>query len=152
DGPLRERLAIWLRAALADTLSEKRGAPNVPVIIRLLDHTAALLRTDDSQQLWESLTNYALCGVCDRLEDLGRLDLVKLALGAVTNWFELLSSETSSARQWLRERSVLLNRQGDTLLDQGDLAGALKAHRDSLAVCERLAQSDPSNAGWQRDL
>jgi hypothetical protein len=32
---------------------------------------------------------------------------------------------------------------------QGDLAGALKSHRDSLA---RLAQSDPGNAGWRRDL
>ena len=35
---------------------------------------------------------------------------------------------------------------------QGDLAGALKSYRDSLAIKERLAQSDPGNAGWQRDL
>ena len=35
---------------------------------------------------------------------------------------------------------------------QGDLAAALKSFRDSLAIMERLAQSDPSNAGWQRDL
>jgi hypothetical protein len=35
---------------------------------------------------------------------------------------------------------------------QGDLAGALKSHRDSLAIRERLARSDPGNAGWQRDL
>jgi Tetratricopeptide repeat len=35
---------------------------------------------------------------------------------------------------------------------QGDLAGALKSYRDCLAIAERLAQSDPGNAGWQRDL
>jgi hypothetical protein len=35
---------------------------------------------------------------------------------------------------------------------QGDLAGALKSYRDSLAIAERLAQSDPGNAGRQRDL
>ena len=35
---------------------------------------------------------------------------------------------------------------------QGDLAEALKSYRDSLAIRERLAKSDPSNAGWQRDL
>jgi hypothetical protein len=35
---------------------------------------------------------------------------------------------------------------------QGDLAGALKAYRESLAVRARLAAADPSNAGWQRDL
>ncbi len=35
---------------------------------------------------------------------------------------------------------------------QGDLAGALKAYQDGLAVIDRLAKSDPGNAGWQRDL
>ena len=41
---------------------------------------------------------------------------------------------------------------GDVLRDQGDLAGALEAYRESLAVRRRLAAADPSNAGWQRDL
>ena len=35
---------------------------------------------------------------------------------------------------------------------QGDLAGALKSYRDSLAIIDRLAKSDPGNTGWQRDL
>ena len=35
---------------------------------------------------------------------------------------------------------------------RGDLASALKSYRDSLAIVERLAQSDPGNAGRQRDL
>ncbi len=35
---------------------------------------------------------------------------------------------------------------------QGDLAGALKSYRDSLAIGDRLAKSDPGNADWQRDL
>jgi hypothetical protein len=35
---------------------------------------------------------------------------------------------------------------------QGDLSGALKSYRDSLAIADKLAQSDPGNAGWQRDL
>ena len=34
----------------------------------------------------------------------------------------------------------------------GDRAGALKSYRESLAIRERLAQSDRGNAGWQRDL
>ena len=38
------------------------------------------------------------------------------------------------------------------LLAQGDLAGALASYRESLAVMRRLAEADPSNAGWQRDL
>jgi hypothetical protein len=35
---------------------------------------------------------------------------------------------------------------------KGDLDGALKAYRDSLAIREQLAARDPGNAGWQRDL
>jgi tetratricopeptide (TPR) repeat protein len=38
------------------------------------------------------------------------------------------------------------------LLAQGDLAGALAAYGESLAVAQRLAAADSSNAGWQRDL
>jgi tetratricopeptide (TPR) repeat protein len=34
----------------------------------------------------------------------------------------------------------------------GDRAGALKSYRDSLAIRERLTNSDPGNAEWQRDL
>jgi hypothetical protein len=35
---------------------------------------------------------------------------------------------------------------------QGDLAGALVAYDAACAIGERLAASDPGNAGWQRDL
>jgi hypothetical protein len=35
---------------------------------------------------------------------------------------------------------------------QGDLAGALKSYRDSVAIFEKFAKQDPGNAGWQADL
>ena len=35
---------------------------------------------------------------------------------------------------------------------QGDPAGALKSYRDDLAITEKLAKRDPTNAGWQRSL
>ena len=38
------------------------------------------------------------------------------------------------------------------LVAQGNLPEALKAYRDGLAIRDRLAKSDPGNAGWQRDL
>ena len=41
---------------------------------------------------------------------------------------------------------------GDVLVAQGNLDEALKSYRDSLAIVERLAASDRSNSGWQRDL
>jgi hypothetical protein len=47
---------------------------------------------------------------------------------------------------------VSYDKVGDVQVAQGDLPGALKSYRDSLAIAERLATSDPGNAGWQRDL
>ena len=41
---------------------------------------------------------------------------------------------------------------GDVQAAQGDLAGALESYRDSFAIRDRLAKSDPNNAGWQSDL
>jgi len=38
------------------------------------------------------------------------------------------------------------------LESQGDLGGAQKAYRESLATVERLAQLYPTNALWQQDL
>ncbi|AEJ03239.1 tetratricopeptide TPR_2 [Nitrosomonas sp. Is79A3] len=51
-----------------------------------------------------------------------------------------------------RERSVAMSALGDIQTVQGDLTAALKSFQNSLAIAERLAQSDPGNAGWQRDL
>lgn len=38
------------------------------------------------------------------------------------------------------------------LVAQGNLPEALKSFRDGLSIRDRLAQADPGNAGWQRDL
>jgi hypothetical protein len=47
---------------------------------------------------------------------------------------------------------VSYNNVGDVLVAQGNLPEALKTFRDGLAIADRLAKSDPGNAGWQRDL
>ena len=49
------------------------------------------------------------------------------------------------------------NKVGDVQKAQGNLPEALKSYRDGLsyrdiAIADRLAQADPGNAGWQRDL
>jgi tetratricopeptide (TPR) repeat protein len=53
-------------------------------------------------------------------------------------------------RVWYRYWSFL--GLGDVQVAQGNLPDALKSFRDGLAIRDRLAQSDPGNAGWQRDL
>ena len=41
---------------------------------------------------------------------------------------------------------------GDILVERGDLAAAKTAYQQAGAAAERLAKSDPNNAGWQRNL
>ena len=41
---------------------------------------------------------------------------------------------------------------GDVRVAQGDLPGALAAYEAGHAIAKRLAEQDPGNAGWQRDL
>ena len=45
-----------------------------------------------------------------------------------------------------------MDKIGDALGAQGELPKALEAFRESLAIAERLAKADPTNAGRQRDL
>ena len=53
---------------------------------------------------------------------------------------------------WQRDLSVSYNRIGDVQVAQGNLSAALTSYQASLAIMDRLAKSDPSNAGWRSDL
>ena len=44
------------------------------------------------------------------------------------------------------------HRVGELLFERGDSSRALDMYSNGLAIAERLAASDPGNAGWQRDL
>ena len=44
------------------------------------------------------------------------------------------------------------SRVGDVQVAQGNLPAALASYQAGLAIADRLAKSDPGNAGWQRDL
>jgi tetratricopeptide (TPR) repeat protein len=152
DPAVRERLGRWLHGHLMAALAGGVAGDGPLSLTRALEHLAALLRADEDQRLWNPLATAALYDISDRLNDLGRLGLVKLSLGAVAGWLERFPVDKAQQPYWRRERSVLTNRQGDVLLAQGDLGGALAAYRESLEVSRRLAQADASNAGWQRDL
>jgi tetratricopeptide (TPR) repeat protein len=51
-----------------------------------------------------------------------------------------------------RESSIASEATGKVLMDQGNLAGALKSYRDNLAIGERLVKSDPDNTQLRGDL
>ncbi len=152
DPVLRQRLGDWLHEELKAALTASVGGGTATTVGSLLQHAATLLRADTDQRLWEPLARALLYEVSDRLEETGRLDLVNRALGAVGDWWERFPKTKAEESFWRGQHCVLIVDQADVLGDQGDLAGALAAYRESLAVRRRLAEADPSNAGWQRDL
>jgi tetratricopeptide (TPR) repeat protein len=151
DPELRARLGKWLHEQLKQALATGASAAEPASAIPLLEHLAALLRTDDDQVLWDPLANAALYDFTGRLNDLGRLGQVRLALDAVAGWLDLFPPNKLEEPHWLRERSSWLGQRGDVLLAQGDLAGAKESYERSLEV-QRLAASDHSNTFWQCDL
>ncbi|MDA1314825.1 MAG: tetratricopeptide repeat protein [Acidobacteria bacterium] len=152
DAVIRERLGAWLHGHLAKALAPDAAAEGPLVLSGALEHLGALLRADDDQRLWRPLAKRALYEIADRLEDLGRLGQVMLALDAVAGWMERFPANKAAQPEWLHENTVLKIDQADVLLEQGDLKGALGAYRESEAVIRRLAEADPSNAARQRDL
>jgi tetratricopeptide (TPR) repeat protein len=80
------------------------------------------------------------------------LPLAEALLAATHPVFASLVVSEPTNTVWQRDLSVSHERVGDVLRDQGDLDGALRDYRESLAIRERLAAGDPANAVWQRDL
>ena len=99
----------------------------------------------------ESLINFMLFDLRDRLAPLGRLDILEPAAKQAMEYFDqgVGSDETPESA---RNRSVALSNVGDVWRDQGKRQGALGVYEQSLAIGERLAAQDPGNAGWQWDL
>jgi tetratricopeptide (TPR) repeat protein len=104
-----------------------------------------------ARQQAEGILEYLLYDLRDKLEPVGRLDIVHDVQKRVDEYYRQLGLEERDANT-LRNRGGAFENEGDRLLAQGDLARALKAYREELAISQRLVVSDPSNAMWQRDL
>ena len=83
--------------------------------------------------------------------ELGRLGVTTGSLAEAATAF---NGALAAARRTGSDRDeyAALIYIGDVLVAQGNLAEALKSFRDGLAIRDRLAQADPGNALWQRDL
>lgn len=75
-----------------------------------------------------------------------------LDAGAVTRARLLLPAGETAAFPNPSDRALWLQHLGDLALDSGNLPESTLRHTESKAIRERLADSDPAHAAWQRDL
>ncbi len=106
----------------------------------------AELARDDA----EGLVEYMVYDLRDALAPVGRLDLMAGINQRVDDYYGRVGD--AGSQQIQRRRMSAANNQGDTLLAQGKLDAARQTYGQALAIAERLAQADPSNTQWQRDL
>ena len=99
----------------------------------------------------EDLTQFMLFDLRDRLQAVGRLELLESVARKALDYYMTVPKEHESP-QARRKLAVALGNVGSVLQAQGDLPGALAAFRKALEIGERLAAADPSNTQWQRDL
>jgi tetratricopeptide (TPR) repeat protein len=81
----------------------------------------------------------------------GRLDLLNEVGERAGEYLDKIPTGLMTDSR-LRMRSVTLAIEGDIFRAQGSLPKALVAYRESLTIAKRLADKEPFNAGWQRDL
>jgi len=110
--------------------------------------TDALEQVKKAKSAADGLISFMQYGLRDTLGKLGHLEMMWAINARIVKYYEAHAPEAGDVAA-LRDA---LEEQGNLFLAQGDLAGALKSYRDEVAIQEKLANLDPSNAGWQADL
>ena len=108
-------------------------------------------RADTARQQAEGVINFMVFDLRDKLEPIGRLDIMRDVQERVSTYYDN-SGEAKRNPRHLWQRAVNLIGRGGTLSAQGDLQGAELLYREANQFMQQRADGDPSNAGWQRDL
>ena len=116
-------------------------------------------KANDARDQAGGLINFMLYDLRDKLEPIGRLDVLddvaKKAKGYLEqslNILRTLANQDKSNTGWQRDLSWSYEKFGEVLEAQGKLPEALDAYQQSLNILRALAGQDGSNSGWQRDL
>ena len=99
----------------------------------------------------ERLIEHILFDLRDKLEPLGKLDILKGTQERVGEYYRVMGDQNGDL-DTLRRISVYYNNMGDFYLKSGDIQKAKESYERALQVAENLAKQDPTNSGWQRDL
>ena len=129
------------------------GALVVAVVTVSLAVFALLARgeADRRRTQAEDLIGFMLGDLHGRLQEIGRLDLFTAVGDKAMDYFNAMEVEdvTDSG---LAQRARALQIIGETRMEQGDLASALGAFQESVALAGRLVKRDEDSPEWQMAL
>ncbi|MCX5646274.1 MAG: TIR domain-containing protein [Phycisphaerae bacterium] len=149
---LLQALSRWIPHAFQNAVMHLRRTQDFSCVQAVSLHASALLAHDKTRDAAGWLADWLLYDGQDLLFALGRVGHARDSLSSVETWMLRQAEEKRATSQWRREFSCVLNRQGDILLAQGDLAGARASYERSHNIREELVRGDPTSAQWQRDL
>ncbi|MEO5346424.1 MAG: tetratricopeptide repeat protein, partial [Magnetococcus sp. YQC-9] len=110
------------------------------------------LRADKARGQAEELVNFVIFDLRDRLQPLGRLDLLDQAARKALGYYDQLGDLSQMEQGQQRRMAAALINLGDVLTDQGNLTEALTGYRKAAEISDTLARSDPKNARLQLAL
>ncbi|SEA90917.1 Tetratricopeptide repeat-containing protein, partial [Thiothrix caldifontis] len=98
-----------------------------------------------------TLINFINFDLRDKLEPIGRLDIMQDIQSRVTAYYNNLG-DSVKGDELLWQKAVGLSQQADTLVGQGNQEQAEKLYREANQFNQQRADNDPSNTDWQRAL
>src|SRR5258708_8705989 len=99
----------------------------------------------------EDIIDHLLEQLREKLEPIDHLDIVEDAQRRVEAYYDKFGFSQQDP-EGLSRWSALLQDQGDRLMVQGDMDGALAKFTRSLEISRKLVKEDPENSAWQAAL
>src|ERR1700722_15225238 len=146
-------LAVWaLREKGAAQQKEKEAQDQARMAeTRRLAAQDSEKRANAARDQADGLINFMLHDLRDKLEPIGRLDVLDDVAQKAKEYLDSLPKELVTVRR-LNQQAGLLSNLGDVRVAQGKLQEALGIYSQSLAIYKRLAEQDKSSSSWQQGL
>jgi eukaryotic-like serine/threonine-protein kinase len=143
----RHRVGVAFAATVVVLLVGFSGATTVQA--RRIARARAVAEARQGQA--EDLIGFMLGDLRTKLTTIGRLDVLD-DVGKKSAAYFAAVPETELSDEELFRRSQALRQLGDVRVDQGNLAAAMEAYRQSLTLAKELPARDSTNGEWQVGL
>lgn len=147
------RMPKWLVAAMVviAALMLLFGILYVVTLEQRQKAETAALEAQQAREEAERILNFLTFDLRDKLEPIGRLDIVEDVQSVVDDYYRRTPVDSTDALAIHRRASSHTNK-GNRFVSQGKLNAALKEHRKSFALKKKAAELEPDNPLWQRAL